>query len=33
MGLWGSVMRTDSWIKTTSRVVAWKESAMLGGRS
>ncbi|MDO9411067.1 MAG: isochorismatase family cysteine hydrolase [Pseudolabrys sp.] len=33
MGLWGNVMRTDSWIKTTSRVVAWKEAAVLGGRS
>ncbi len=32
MGLWGNVMRTDSWIKTTSRVVGWKEPAMLGGR-
>lgn len=32
MGLWGNVMRTESWIRTTSRVIAWKESAMLGGR-
>jgi nicotinamidase-related amidase len=32
MGLWGNVMHTESWIKTTSRVIAWKETAMLGGR-
>lgn len=32
MGLWGNVMRTDAWIRTTSRVVGWKEPAMLGGR-
>jgi nicotinamidase-related amidase len=33
MGLWGNVMRTETWIRTTSRVVAWKEAAMLGGRA
>ncbi|MDO8878926.1 MAG: isochorismatase family cysteine hydrolase [Pseudolabrys sp.] len=32
MGLWGTVMRTDSWIRTTSRIVGWKHAATLGDR-
>ncbi|MET0640166.1 MAG: isochorismatase family cysteine hydrolase [Hyphomicrobium sp.] len=32
MGLWGNVMPTEAWIKTTSRAAAWKERKMLGGK-
>lgn len=28
MGLWGNVMPTEAWIKTTSHAVAWQERSM-----
>jgi nicotinamidase-related amidase len=32
MGLWGNVMPTEAWIKTTSHTVAWQERSMQGSK-